>query len=347
MPRITGAANFSELRTPIAPGVGDAVTTRPPATANFFVDSVDKPEGQQSGDFLITKNGESLFNGFFNRLTVAEIVMDWGIPNVSPYWDNAQIRIENTFTGAVATLNLAQGFYTARSILETIVAQANAAFTVLGDPLRLRLDYITGSLALVSNGVGNDPFQVLNDTPAQSLARQLFATAQLGTIANPNPAPVGPSGFPTLICSSPRILGTTYVDIVSSQLTYNQELKDNTSANIRRDVLYRWYLANDNVPPVYDQFIVNLPAVAPAPAVQILYPTNYPILQGYTSFVCRRTPPVPKQIRWSPEQPIGQVSFQCYDDQGRLINTANFAPAGIAEEGANFQFQMSLLLSED
>lgn len=339
---MTGAANFSELRTPIAPGVGDAVTTRPPATANFFVDSVDKPEGQQSGDFLITKNGESLFNGFFNRLAVAEVVLDWGIPNVSPYWNNAQIRIRNMFTNNLATVNVAQGFYTAQQILETVVAQANAAFAVLLDPMVLRLDYISGSLALVSVGAGNDVFQVLDDTPAQLLARQLFASAQLD--AN---APVGPTGFPTLICSSPRILGTTYVDIVSTQLTYNQELKDNTSSSIRRDVLYRWYLAHDNVPPVYDQFLIEFPAGGGgAPAVQLLYPTNYPILQGYTPFVCRRTPPMPKQIRWSPEQPIGQVSFQCYDDKGRLINTANFDP-NIAEEGANFQFQLSLLLSED
>jgi hypothetical protein len=348
MPRTTGLANFTDLRTPAGPGVLDAVTTRPSATANFFVDSEDKPSAQQSGDFLISKNGEALFNGFFNRLTVQEIVMDWGIPNVSPYWNNAQIRIQNTFTGTTATLNFLQGFFTARQMLETVVAQANAAFTSLGDPLQLTLSLVNGTLGLVSTGVGNDPFQVINDTPNQLLARQLFATAQLGSIAVPNPAPVGPSGFPTLFCSSPRILGTTYIDIVSSQLTYNQELKDNTSANIRRDVLYRWYLAHDNVPPVYDQFLVELPAGAGgAPAVQTLYPTNYPIIQGYTQFVARRTPPVPKQIRWSPEQPIGQVSFQCYDDQGRLINTANFAPAGIAEEGANFQFQMSLLLSED
>jgi hypothetical protein len=347
MPRTTGLANFTDLRTPAAPGVLDAVTTRPSATANFFVDSEDKSSAQQSGDFLISKNGEALFNGFFNRITVQEIVMDWGIPNISPYWNNAQLRIENIFTGNVATLNLLQAFLTVRQVLETIVLQANTSFTILGDPMRLRLDLINGSLGLVSVGVGNDPFQVLNDTPNQLLARQLFASAQLGTIAVPNPAPIGPSGFPTLISSSPRILGTTYIDIVSSQLTYNQELKDNTSAPIRRDVLYRWYLAHDNVPPVYDQYLVEYGAGAFAPGVQLLSPTNYPILQGYTQFVARRTPPVPKQIRWSPEQPIGQVSFQCYDDQGRLINTANFAPAGIAEEGANFQFQLSLLLSED
>jgi len=322
------------------------VTVRPSSTANFYVDSLDKVSGQ-SGDFIINKN-QSLFNGFFHRIAVNEIVLDWGIPNVSPYWDNAQIRIQNTFSGNTVTLNLAQGFYTSKQVLETILAQANAAFTVLGDALVLRLDLIDGTLAIVSVGVGNDPFQVINDTPTQLLARQLFATSQLGTIATPNPAPNGPTGFPTLICSSPRVLGTTYIDIVSPQLTYNQDLKDNTTAEYQRDVLYRWYLAHDNVPPVYENILQEYAAGAGgAPAVQLFTPTIYPILQGYTPFVARRTPPFPKQIRWESKQPIGQVSFQCYDDQGRIINTANFAPAGIAEEGANFQFQMSMLLSEN
>ena len=323
-----------------------AVTTRPSSTANFYVDSLDKANGH-SGDFIINKN-QSLFNGFFHRIAVNEIVLDWGIPNVSSYWNNANIRIENTFTGVVITLNLAQGFYTARQMLGDIVTAANAAFALLGDPMVLRLDQIDGSLALVSVGVGNDPFQVINDLPRQQLARQLFATAQLGTVAVPNPAPVGPSGFPTLISSSPRILGTTYVDIVSPQLTYNQDLKDNTTAQYQRDVLYRWYFAHDNVPPVYDTILREYPAGAAAPAVQLFTPTNYPILQGYTPFVARRSPPFPKQIRWESSQPIGQVAFQVFDDQGRIINTANFAPnPALAEEGGNFQFQLSCLLSEN
>ena len=349
MPRITGAANFSELRTPIAPGIGDAVTSRPPATANFFVNSEDKPEGQGSGDFLITKNGESLFNGFFNRLTVNEIVLDWGLPNVSPYWGNARIRIQNTFTGNSIQINLVQSFYTVASCMEEIVVKANEGFIALGDPMRLRLDLLLGNLAFVSVGAGNDPFQVINDiTNEKWLARQIFKKEQLGTIAVPNPAPIGPSGFPTLIATSPRILGTTYVDIVSQQLTYNQELKDNTTSAIRRDVLYRWYLAQEGTAFAYDQVLQEYPAGVAAPAVQILTNTNYPILQGYSPFVARRSPPFPKQIRWSPEQPIGQVSFQCYDDQGRLIDTDNFIITPIiVEPQANFQFQLSMLLSED
>jgi hypothetical protein len=144
-----------------------------------------------------------------------------------------------------------------------------------------------------------------------ALARQLFASAAIGATA-----------YVLQPVTSPRIVGTTYIDIVSENLTYNQKVRDATTNPTSRDVLYRWYFAYDNVPIPLDGY-------------------NFPILQGYDPFVARRTPPVVKQVRWSETQPIGQVAFQVYDDQGRLIDTSQFA------SGANFQFQMSCLLSEE
>jgi len=334
MPRITGVANFTDLRTPSAPGLNDAVTVRPAATANFFVDSVDRTGGG-AGDFLVTKNGESLFNGFFNRLTVNEVVLDWGVPNISSWWGNDKISITNLAVGgSTQSITLPQGFYSALDCIGQIIDQANTAFG--GDPIPIVFSTLfqNGTLLLIAS----QDFQInWVTTDTKALARLLFVPPQL------NVAITGASGVAP---SSPFLLGTRYIDIVSSQLTYNQELKDNTTAEIRRDVLYRWYFAQDNVPLEYDEYPFVLAAVPPAPAVQVLIKTSLPILQGYTSFVARRTPPVTKQIRWSPEQPIGQVAFQVYDDQGRLMDMRNFSPVA-GEEGANFNFQMSLLLSED
>jgi len=317
----------------MAPGVADAVTTRPPATANFFVDSVDRVLGGGAGDFTINKS-ESLFNGFFNRITVNEIVLDWGVPNIAPYWKNNTISITNLAAGgSTQTITLPQGFYTVVDLLGELVTQATAAF--VGDPIPITFS------ATMTNGtvllIADQNFQINWNFGIKELARLLFVPPQLNV-------PI--TGATGVAPSSPFLLGTRYVDIVSQQLTYNQELKDNTTAQIRRDVLYRWYFAQDNVPLEYDEFPLSIPAIAPAPAVTVLAKTNLPVLQGYTSFVQRRTPPFPKQIRWSPEQPIGQVSFQMYDDQGRLMDMRNFSPGG-GEEGANLNFQMSLLLSED
>ena len=342
MPRITGAANFSELRTPIAPGISDAVTTRPSATANFFIDSTDRASGGP-GDFTINRN-ESLFNGFFNRLSVAEVVLNWGVPNISQWWGNNYIIIKNMAAGgSTQTITIPQGFYSVLDCLSQIIDQATPAFA--GDPIPIvfSLQLQNGTLLLIAS----QDFQIFWDQKnPRELARLLFLPRFLSW-TNPPGTPITITGATGIAPSSPFLLGTKYIDIVSQQLTYNQELKDNTTATVRRDVLYRWYFAQDNVPLEYEQYPLVYAAVGPAPAIQLLTPTNIPVLQGYTPFVCRRTPPVTKQIRWSPEQPIGQVSFQIYDDRGRLLDLRVFNPAVPDAEGANLQFQMSLLLSED
>jgi hypothetical protein len=326
-----------------------AVTTRPSASANFYVDSQDKNPNQGSGDFSISKN-QALFNGFFNRIASAEVVMDWGLPNVAEWWGNNTMTVVNGATAEVISAKIPDGFYTAIQALEAICAAISDAADDAGDALRLAVQYNGLDVKAVSVGVGNDVFYILyqpfppNNDPTYSLARQLFTSAQLAGSAVQNTE---------IVLSSPRVLGTTYVDIASPQLTYNQDLKDATTDNNTRDVLYRRYIAQDNVPHEretvpYSLAVANTVTppwqqgtVPAAPAVTILTETNIPVLQGYTPFVIRRALPYPKQIRWSPEQPIGQVAFQVYDDQGRIINTANYPLGG------NFQFQMSLLLSED
>lgn len=318
-------------------------TVRPSATANFYVDSLNKQSGS-SGDFLISKK-QALFNGFFNRIGVTEVVVDWGIPNVAAWWGNNNMTVNNVTTGLdiTPTNPLPDGFYTAIQALSEIAALINAEALALGDPLRLSVQFTGLDVKLVSTGVGNDPFYVVwqpfppaNDPP-YALARQLFTTAQLAGASTANTE---------IIMASPRLLGTTYIDIVSPQLTYNQDLKDGTTADTGRDVLYRWYFADDPVPTAREKFPYTFPAVAPAPAVTILTDTQVPVLQGYTPFVLRRALPYPKQIRWENKQPIGQVAFQVYDDRGRIVNTANF-PWQSGYGGANFQFQMSMLLSEN
>jgi len=286
-------------------GEEQAITSRPTSSANFYINSLDKPSGQGSGNFVINKN-QNLFNGFFNRIAVNEIVVDWGVPNVSTYWGNDTFSV--TLSGAITgtrTVTLINGFYTVKQALDEIVVELNAAYSTPGLFAVQNIGY-TQALQ-IDQGVSVSSFVINNGI----LARQLFASTAIGAAA----APAQP-------VTSPRILGTTYIDIVSENLTYNQKVRDSTTNPLSRDVLYRWYFAYDNVPIPLDSY-------------------NFPILQGYDPFISRRTPPVVKQVRWSELQPIGQVGFQVYDDRGRLIDTSNFG------SGANFQFQLSCLLSEE
>ena len=312
-------------------GEEQAMTSRPTSSANFYINSLDKPAGTSSGSFTINKN-QNLFNGFFNRIAVNEIVVDWGIPNVAQWWGNTSFQVTFTATapgGLTGTFYviLTDGFYTVEQALDEIVDGLNAAIVAGGGPASVFAVVFVGSTYVleVDAGVSTSLFiidptpfnvgvapNVITYTPAV-LGRQLFPSSAFTPV--PSPAALW-------TVSSPKLLGTTYIDIVSENLTYNQKVRDSTTNPTQRDVLYRWYFAYDNVPIPLDAY-------------------KFPILQAYDPFIARRTPPVVKQIRWSESQPIGQVAFQVYDDQGRLIDTSKFP------NGAEFQFQMSCLLSEE
>ena len=83
-----------------------------------------------------------------------------------------------------------------------------------------------------------------------------------------------------------------YIDFVCSQLTYNQELKDGSTNPVNKDVLARWYFDWDS-PPTLDA-------------------GNQPIYMGYSNFSARRLFNPPKQIKWSGNQPIGNLTFEVF-----------------------------------
>lgn len=294
-----------------------AVTTRPSSTALLSVDSQDRTQFGANGaaitsgistDFVINKNN-SLFNGFFNRIAMNEIVLDWCIPNISPVTFNNTISITLGPTTIISTIPT--GHYTVADCLDQIVATLNKPVIDGGfGPGTFRLEDQFGAVWTVGTSWGNVYLATtgggnftVNDT---KLADQL--TLQVGVAGN---------AFPV---TCPNILGIRYIDFVSSQLTYNQDLKDNTTNATARDVLYRWVFAYDNVPPVFDRY-------------------GYTIFQGYKSFISRRYLNYPKQIRWDPTMPVGQLSFQVYDDGGDLLVPEDY-------EG-EMEYQMSLLFSEN
>lgn len=302
------------------PTENKATTVRPSSTANFLVDSVDRPKSYPiSGDFQIVKTN-SIFNGFFNRMAVQEVVLDWGVPNVSSVDQN------NTFTvdyddgvnpAVEHTAILPNGFYNAKQALDTIVSQLNV---LIGTP---------GAFVITSGNTGvymgidqtvvaGGTFEILSvsappNSDENNLAFQIFSEKQVD------------AGFAQsypIIC--PRILPLRYLDFVCNQLTYNQELKDGDTSEKSRDVLYRWYFGWDTETS-YDAY-------------------GFPVLQGYRSFIQRRFLAFPKQIRWSPNQPIGNLSFQVYNDLDEIVDTDTY-PA--IDGGAEMEFQMTMLLSED
>jgi hypothetical protein len=258
------------------------VVTREASTANLLIDSIDRTFNTNaptatSANFNISK-GQNILNGFFTRLAVVEVVLDWCVPNVSPVFGNDTLTYN--FGGNDYSVTLTQGKYVISTALNTLVTKLNTQSTTLG--LGLTWSVVgtvltTGFAALVVTG---GPVDLLET----NLQTQL--NLPLGS-ANEFPA------------ECPLLLPITYLDFVCDQLTYNQELKDETTNLVSRNTLYRWVFAWEG----------------PSPED----PLGYPIYQGYQSFRTRRYLTFPKQIRWEPNQPIGQLSFQVVASTGELV----------------------------
>ena len=270
------------------------VPIRNPSTALLLIDSTDRFSTPglptQPVNNIIFNKSSSLVNGFFTRIAVAEIVLDWCVENVSAIAGNDEMifGIPGFNSNDPFSVIIPDGQYTVETLLDQLITSANDAIDNITSPAPyvFSLIDINGKKALhlesSPGGVATD-----FDYGATNLSEMLDLTSP-GELDN------------DLVILCPKILPYTYIDFVSNQLTYNQELKDTTTNLVERNVLYRWYFAWDEQPTL-DGY-------------------GYPIFQGYTSFITRRVPPFPKQIRWTPNQPIGQISIQLYSSQGTLLD---------------------------
>lgn len=285
------------------------VTIRNPSTANLTIDSNDKSNGSNA-DFTISRNN-SILNGFFSRIAVEEVVLNWGVGNViTGINDQITFNVNNYPTPGETTsttITINTSFYTVAEVLNLIVTRLNAFYT---SPA---LAFTVGT----GNGItflGNSSNTFTIDVGV--LSTQLFSAANLG-VATLNKNVI-----------NPVVLAYTYLDFVSNDMTYNQSLKDSTTNPIVRDILYRWYFSWDNVPTALDTY-------------------GFPILQGYAPFVCRRALPFPKQIRWERNQPIGNLTFQVYGYNAELESPGTYDMVLPANQAQNMSWAINMLVSED
>lgn len=275
-----------------------------PSTANLYIDSLDRADGTSSADFIINKP-QNILTGFFTRLALTEITLDWNIPNVISGVNNEFIiRIGSTNTSVL----LDTGFYT---VAECVIAINSALNTALG----------ASTFSLVANARGvaltkaSGSFAILANTLSVQLGSQVSVSGGTYTFGS------------SFTFFAPVLLNSKYIDIVSQNLTYCQDLKDASTAQNVRDVVFRWFFAWDNESQ-YDTY-------------------DYPILQGYRAFLQRRSIGFPKQIKWDNIQPIGQLGFQVYDSEGNLLDVPPKDPnnLGLLSKG-EMEFDMLLLVSE-
>lgn len=273
-------------------GQDRAVTIRYPSTANLMIDSADRNAtlNPSAWDFQITKS-QSIQNGFFTRVGTTEVVMEWCEPNIVD--EDITFDISGASVRSNVTITIAQSSLTVAGLLDAIVElmtpSNGCSFSISTQTGYVGIDCSGGKFSVVS-------------TPL---------SVKLGLNIG------GPLSTRQVVSGCTDIRSIRYLDITCPNLTYAQDLKDNSTAANNRDVLCRWYMAED-VPENLDSL-------------------GFPILMGYLPFVRRRIFNPPKQIKWDSNLPIGNLGFQVYGDTGTLL----------LESDPETQWLMTLQLSEN
>jgi hypothetical protein len=281
-----------------------ASSIRFPSTANLFISSADRNNDNYPS--------ASDFVIQKNENILAGYFTRFGMVEINISWflPNISALLENntitvTLTGQPAfSVVFPDGFYSVASVANLLVINLNNQF----GPGTFSLVGTDGLYSLTSATTF-----LIDDT---SLARDMSFTT---SVTNPTPVLSNNFYFPYLIPSE-----YSQLDFVCTNLTYQQGLKDADTASISRDVIYRWTMGWDDEPR--------------------LDSLGYPILQGYTSFNTRRYLSFPKQIRWGRDQPLGQLSFQVYGADGKILRFPG--DTVYAGQSAFWDWGMAMLVSE-
>jgi hypothetical protein len=285
-------------------------TVRQPSTANLMIDSKDRaPQYPYPSNFFIQKNN-SILNGYFTRIGVTEVVLDWAEPTIrgdSACWfdiscngvitTNYELRIDDALW--VNSKEFCDEFETI-SIDPTPVGDLSGVVFVITNPR-------PGEVVITIDNGANPPAQFRpkkfyqGDTsfpPSQQLWNKFginppetYSSNLVGWVEDISTFWVDPRAY-------------SYIDIVSPELTYAQDLKDATTGNQDKNVLTRFYFAwDDSAGPIYDDY-------------------GFPLLMGTRPFSQRKLFSPPKQIKWEPNLPIGNLSFQLVTNEGQFITEA-------------------------
>lgn len=298
--------------TPVEKGV----PIRNPSTANLLISSQDRygynAEDSGTAGFFTIQKKQAILNGFFTRIAPTEVALRWAVPNVfdlsgqeplinnTDKFFNANVRVDIS-GGSISNVSVPVGLYTIAQTLDAIVGALNAAS--LGATFSITqtkgtLVNLVSTVAYRFPVPASSPGTVVRQGLVAGLGFTLggaYVTTKTISSGRPYTGTVGTNGTNSITpLPYPHLpLNIDYIDFSSSQLTYNQELKDSSTAQVTRDIIYRWYFAYEADIPIFDSY-------------------GFVVSPGMFPFYQRRVIPFPKQIRWANTQPIGQLTFELY-----------------------------------
>ena len=347
----------------------NVVTTRPSSTALLTIDSEDRFQqgfiADSSGNVVVPASGyplsryilsqpnpltynvspynftivknENAMNGYFTRLGLTEIVFPWTIPNINAKTSTMVVRwaavsSPNTEFSALMTMESAYEFQSPFQIASSIESLVRL-YTDLSSfvceygaqPNIPSFSYDSGSINYL---VAFSPVAYNTAAyPYPSTTKQLF---DLMGFTDYNKSLRQFAYGQSTLCQATR-----YVDIVCSQITYNQALKDTTTQQIARDSLCRLYLADGNGFGSNTAKCNNINFTPP----------------GCAPFTIYRQFQTPKMINWNSAgkayQPVpGVLKFEVFDDAG--ANLTEMTSSDVVESAGDYtDWSATILVSEN
>lgn len=309
--------------------VGETNQIRFPATALLGISSHDRynannvPASLTSSPYNFQLYApQNYLNGQFHRIAVSEVSFSWTIPTITERNNKLTVFFQPGGTGTISTYypKIANGWYDCTTLAAALQASIRALTEENGDPVAgvstVTVVFSTTQYNFTVATGSTDKIAIYPYTNPNfpNTTGSLFDMMGWGSF-NVGIAPL------TLQVTSntPCLLSTSFVDFTCPQLTYSQDVKDgDTSANTH-DLVCRLYL-NDSSIPYYNQ-------------------GSRPFLQ-YADFTS------PKQIKWSPNLPIGSMNFQLYDEDGNPLGV-NFGNQSASVDWYMGDWSMTLLASEN
>ena len=320
----------------IADQENEGVPLRQPATALLTIDTADRQIFDLSGyrvdstsPFQVYINTQqNIMSGFFTRIAVTELNMNWNIPNVIGEGSQKNNTLTVEIEGAPGnppdrfTATVPQGFYTqtalATALQTALTAQVDVGWTVT-------YNNFTDGQAFAIEATDPDVFFRIvpqNKGMADDLCNMMGFSSPLKTFVQ------------RLIGSFASMLYTPYFDIVSQQLTKKQNILDNgTSFITGKNVLARVYIAKDGLYTDNDDGEALNTTVGTEP------------------FRLYKEWQVPKQIFWDTKEFINVIDLSLVDYKGRILysppqQAVEIAGKEVGQCGNSANYQITLQITE-
>jgi hypothetical protein len=313
--------------------------------------------------------GRNLMSGYFYRLTVTDVNIQWNIPTVNIQNYIFAFIIDNA-AGDTETVmvRLPYGYYT----FEEMASRLESTIKAVIAGTAVDVPNLTVTWADGGGGTGAGFTFLSNDPNLKISFSSVFPPAYTGTPrpAFPNEASIqtGTSlsqakramyklyimlGVNATIINNLEVLFTTapsypsfiytsYVDVISNKLSQFMRVKDSeTSWSPDTSVITRIYLTN--------QGTITAPSIlyqsTPTPSL-----TFVEFAVGSRPFILNYTPQTPKNIKWSPDQAIVDFDIRVVDEFGDQVPWDIAIPYPIAGSTSLsqqfFEFQLTVLCSE-